>query len=145
MTDTTPPIEPEQPAPPPPNPYQSGAAQAAPNPYEGGAGQAPPNPYQAGPNPYQAGYAPVVPKTLSLISMIAGIVGCVFFGWFGLASIAALILGYMGKKREPLAKGFWLTGIITGWVGIGFMILAIGMLVLFTLLPIMLSAGSLGY
>jgi hypothetical protein len=29
----------------------------------------------------------------------------------------------MGKKREPAAKGFWLTAIITGFVGIGILII----------------------
>jgi hypothetical protein len=63
------------------------------------------------------------PKTLSLIGMIAGIVGVVislFSGGFGLIfSIGAVVLGFLGKKREPAAKGFWLTAIITGFAGIG--------------------------
>jgi hypothetical protein len=54
--------------------------------------------------------------------MIAGIVGVVislFSGGFGLIfSIGAVVLGFLGKKREPAAKGFWLTAIITGFVGI---------------------------
>jgi hypothetical protein len=65
--------------------------------------------------------------------MVAGIVGVISFGYFGLASIAALILGYMGKKREPAARGFWLTGIITGWVGIGLMIIVVGFWIVVTL------------
>jgi hypothetical protein len=90
--------------------------------------QAPPaNPYAQAPNgsaPYGQPYSPVAsaPKTLSLIGMIAGIVGIVislFSGGFGLIfSIGAVVLGFLGKKREPAAKGFWLTAIITGFVGI---------------------------
>jgi hypothetical protein len=91
--------------------------------------QAPPaNPYAQSSNgsaPYGQPYSPVAsaPKTLSLIGMIAGIVGVVislFSGGFGLIfSIGAVVLGFLGKKREPAAKGFWLTAIITGFAGIG--------------------------
>jgi hypothetical protein len=31
---------------------------------------------------------------------------------------AAVVLGFLGKNMEPQAKGFWMTGIITGFVGI---------------------------
>lgn len=79
---------------------------------------------------------PGAPKTLSLISMIAGIVGIlgspvVFFpiigGIMGLfIPAAAIVLGFLGKKREGVAaKGFWLTGIITGFVGVGIAVLSI--------------------
>ena len=90
----------------------------------------------------QPGYAPtysaVQPgplRTLSLIGMIVGIVGVLSFGWFVPASIAALVLGYMGKKREGVpAKGFWVTAIITGWVGVAITVLgAIGFIVIFAL------------
>ena len=90
----------------------------------------------------QAGYAPAynaipaaAPKTLSLIGMISGIVGVLAFGWFVPASIAALILGYMGKNREGLAaKGFWLTAIITGWIGAAITIIgAIAFIAIFAL------------
>ena len=110
MSESTPPAVPE------PTPPASGytAQPAAANPYSAAA------------------TGPVEPKVLSIISMVAGILGVISFGWFGIASIAALILGYMGKKREPAAKGFWLTGIITGWVGIGLMILVVGGFILIT-------------
>ncbi|MGO7984060.1 hypothetical protein ACC691_40180, partial [Rhizobium johnstonii] len=52
---------------------------------------------------------------------IAGIVGFVLAWIFGsgiLFSIAAVILGFLGRKKEPAAKGMWLTGIILGFVGI---------------------------
>ena len=92
---------------------------------------APAPPPGPGYTPPTAAYAPAgglaSKKTLSLIGMIAGIVGVVAFGWFIPASIAAIVLGSMGKKREGLpAKGFWLTAIITGWVGVGLSILIVG-------------------
>lgn len=112
--------------------------------------QAPPaNPYAQAPNgaaPYGQPYSPVAaaPKTLSLIGMIAGIVGIVIslFGFgFGLIfSIGAVVLGFLGKKREPAAKGFWLTAIITGFVGIALSII-FGIVLLF----IIIGAANSGY
>ena len=92
---------------------------------------APAPPPAPGYTPPTTAYAPAESfapkKTLSLIGMIAGIVGVVAFGWFIPASIAANVLGSMGKKREGLpAKGFWLTAIITGWVGVGLSVLIVG-------------------
>lgn len=84
---------------------------------------------------YSSAVAPAQSKTLSLIGMIAGIVGVLAFGWFVPASIAAIILGTMGKKREGLtAKGFWLTAIITGWVGVGLTVLVVGGVILLTVI-----------
>ncbi len=78
--------------------------------------------------PQQASYghaptqAPGSAKTLSLISMITGIVGVAFFGFLAISSIAAIVLGFLGRKREPEARAFWLTGLITGFVGLGIFI-----------------------
>jgi hypothetical protein len=72
------------------------------------------------------------PQTLSIVSMVAGIAG-IIFTWVPilgfLASVAAVITGHMGQSREPQAKPFWLTGIITGYIGI-----AMGLLFTFLLL-----------
>ena len=48
--------------------------------------------------------------------MVLGIAG-LFLGL--IVSIAAVITGHMAQKSQPYAKPFWLTGIITGYVGIG--------------------------
>lgn len=68
--------------------------------------------------PYQSG--PALPKGLSITAMITGIVGVVLgtFGWGFLPAVAGVIFGHIGQRREPHAKPFWLTGIITGYVGI---------------------------
>lgn len=81
------------------------------------------------PTPYSG--APVAAKptpVLSIISLVAGIVSfvggaIVFIPIVGsilhfFIPLAAVILGFMGKKKEPAAKGMWLTGIILGFVGI---------------------------
>jgi hypothetical protein len=110
MSDVTPPPpNPEQPATPPAAPATPPAAPAAP------------------------AYAPAPvagPKqTLSLISFIAGIAGIVF-AWapgFGfLVALAAVILGFLGKSKEPQAPHWmWLVGIITGFIGIFIALIAL--------------------
>ena len=82
-----------------------------------------PTPYPSAP----AGPARPTP-VLSIISLIAGIIS--FLGGAIVVipvigsilhlfiPLAAVILGFMGKKREPAAKGMWLTGIILGFIGL---------------------------
>jgi len=85
---------------------------------------APANPY-AQPTYAPQSYTPPPAgpaQGLSITSMILGIAG-IFFGI--LFSIAAVITGHMGQKSQPYAKPFWLTGIITGYVGIGIGLLVI--------------------
>jgi hypothetical protein len=78
---------------------------------------------------YGQPYAPVGSRSpvLSIIALIAGILGVVgfFFDFIpfvgsiiGLViSAGAVVLGFLGKSKEPRAKGLWLTGIILGFVG----------------------------
>jgi hypothetical protein len=79
----------------------------------------------------QSAYAPAGPTPptgLALASMITGIAG-LFVGT--LASIAAIILGHMAKKQQPYARGMWMTGLITGYIGIALTVLAVIFLVVF--------------
>lgn len=97
----------------------------------------------------QPGYVappPGPPKTLGIVAMVTGIVGVVAFGWFLPASIAALITGNMSKKREGLpARPFWLTGIITGWVGVGLCVIVVGATLFFSIiLPLVILGGAAG-
>lgn len=66
---------------------------------------------------------------LSIISLVAGIIGVlggaiVFIPFVGSVlqlffPIAAIVLGFLGKAKEPGAsKGLWVTGIILGFVGL---------------------------
>lgn len=79
------------------------------------------------PPPPPSAQAVAPSKTLSLTSMIAGIVGIVLTIFYVgiLFDIAAIVLGFLGRSREPSAKGFWLTGLITGFAGLLFSILYI--------------------
>ncbi|MCU1438581.1 MAG: hypothetical protein JWP66_1668 [Naasia sp.] len=127
MSDQTPP-----PVPPQEPPY---AAQPAAQPVPGATPQY--APYTGA--PASETKSPI----LSIISLVAGIIGVVgFFVVFIpiVGSImqlvipaAAVVLGFLGKKREPFApKGLWLTGIILGFVGLAIAVISlIGWILLF--------------
>ena len=70
--------------------------------------------------PYGGGPVAGQKKTLSIIALVAGIVGIVLTIFYVgiLFDIVAVVLGVLGRKREPYAKGFWMTGLILGIVGI---------------------------
>jgi len=84
-----------------------------------------PTPYSQ-PIPPLTGSAAPSP-TLSIISMIVGILGLLigFVGGGLLFSVGGVVLGHLGRRRESAARGFWLTGLITGYVGILINIVAI--------------------
>ncbi|MBK4348351.1 DUF4190 domain-containing protein [Lacisediminihabitans changchengi] len=98
------------------------------------------------PAPYAAApvYTPGPPQGLSLASMITGIGGLVlsFLGLGLLASIAAVVTGHLAVKRQPYAKGLWLTGIITGYVGILFALIVIAFFVIFFVAAIAAGISS---
>lgn len=57
--------------------------------------------------------------------MTTGIVGA-FLSLFSLGflpALAGVITGHIASKRQPQAKPLWLTGVITGYVGIGLSLL----------------------
>lgn len=142
---------PETPAAPPVAPPVAEAAPAAPvNPYAQSNPAAPANPYAqpaaaaapGAPQPYAYGpYVPQPPKGLSITSMVLGLVGILFCGTLFPASLAAVITGHLAVKRQPYAKGFWLTGIISGYAGI----LAGLFWLVVTLIPILIGIGSYNY
>jgi uncharacterized SAM-binding protein YcdF (DUF218 family) len=72
--------------------------------------------------PYASAPAPAKSPILSILSLIFGILS-VLMGLFPFFSLlpgaAGVILGFLGRRKEPRAKGMWLTGIITGFVGVG--------------------------
>lgn len=84
------------------------------------------NQSQPSPRPAASSYsdrspsAPPKSPVLSIISMISGIVGLVlaFFGFGILFSIAAVVLGHLGQRKERASKVFWLIGLIAGYLGV---------------------------
>lgn len=89
------------------------------HPYAQPYGQQPASPYG---QPAYYG-VPAEPKGLSIAAMVCGIVGVISGGMFVLPQIAAVILGHMGMKKEPAGRGFALTGLITGYLGVLFGVL----------------------
>jgi hypothetical protein len=96
----------------------------------------PPPAYGApGVNPYAPAAPTAKPAILSILSLVAGIIGIIglpvafvpFVG--GIMALflpaGAIVLGFLGKSKEPQARGFWLTGIITGFVGVAIALLSI--------------------
>jgi hypothetical protein len=69
------------------------------------------------------GKAPV----LSIISLVAGIVGVLssLIGVGLLFAIGAVVLGHLGRRKEPEARGFWITGLVTGYAGMAISLLVI--------------------
>lgn len=96
--------------------------------------------------PYQA-YPPALPKGLSITAMVTGIAGVLlgFVGWGFLPALAGVIFGHIAQRREPHAKPFWLTGIITGYVGLGLSLL-IGLLIAAAIfLPLFIVGTTSGF
>jgi hypothetical protein len=79
------------------------------------------------PPPYEGAPRTARPQVLSILSIIFGILGAVLslfvFGTGFLPGAAGVVLGFLGRRREPQARGLWLTGIITGFVAIALSIL----------------------
>lgn len=69
-----------------------------------------------------AGYAaPAGKKTKSIVALVLGIVSIVtsLFWFLSIpAGVAALVLGFLGRRSEPSGRTMALAGIITGILGI---------------------------
>ncbi len=74
--------------------------------------------------------------------MICGIAGAVLslFALGLLPSVAAVILGHIGIARQPNARPLSLTGLVTGYVGIGISLLWGIIIVIFVIAS--LSSGA---
>ena len=58
------------------------------------------------------------------------------FVWGFLLALAGVIMGHIALKREPWAGGFWVTALITGYVGAGISLISrIGALLIFLAAP----------
>jgi hypothetical protein len=78
---------------------------------------------------------------LSIASMVCGIAGLLLalFGLGFLVSVAAVITGHIAQRKQPYARPFWLTGLITGYVGVG-----IGAITIIFFVAIFFAALSAG-
>ncbi|MEQ1737916.1 MAG: hypothetical protein ABL886_16105 [Rhodoglobus sp.] len=75
--------------------------------------------------------------------MILGISGMVltFVALGFLPALAGVITGHLAQKRQPHAKPFWMTGIITGYVGLGISLIGF----VFVVLAFVIAASSASY
>ena len=133
-----------------PQPLPPVAPPARPDPYAAPPVQtgayAQPGAYAQQPGPAQPGYAAYTPmpagppQGLSLASMITGIAAVLLsFGSLGfLPAVAAVILGHLGQRRQPYARPFWLTGLVTGYIALGISLIW-GLIVLLSVLAALTS------
>jgi hypothetical protein len=109
-----------------PDPYQGGQY-AAPQPYGQPAYQPPAGAYPApyGQPPYGYPYAP--PQRTNGMAIAAMVLGILWLYWVG--SILALVFGYIARnqirERNEAGAGMATAGIVLGWIGVGFLVLAI--------------------
>ncbi len=74
-----------------------------------------------------AGTAGTAPsgQGMSIASLVLGIadllLSLVGFGFF--PALAAVITGHLARKRQPLSRSLWLTGLITGYIGLAVSVL----------------------
>ena len=93
---------------------------------------------QYGGSPQPVNQTPVL-SILSLIGGILGILTSLF--WIGLLfGAAGAVLGFIARRREPQAKGLWLTGLILGIVGF-----VISLIVIVLVIVAFAYAASQGY
>ena len=78
--------------------------------------------------------------------MVTGIAGLLFtfIGMGFLPALAAVVLGHLAQKKQKYARPFWLTGLITGYVGIG-LSLIVGLFIAAAFLLPFIFVGGNGY
>lgn len=78
--------------------------------------------------------------------MVLGIVGVVFGLFYGLGlfpAIAAIITGHIAQKRQPAGRGFWIAGLICGYVGLLGSLIGVALLVV-VIVVVANQAGTIG-
>ena len=82
--------------------------------------------------PYTTTPVPGKSPVLSILSLVGGIIGVLLAFAFGtgfIFALAGVILGFIARRREPQARGMWLTGIILGFVGIAISLIFIALFI----------------
>ena len=94
------------------------------------------------PPPSETPYAAAAPAgkspILSILSLVGGVVGLLLACCWGagfLFAVAGVVLGHLGRKREPNGRGLALAGLITGYVGIAISVLTWILLIVSLFIP----------
>ena len=97
--------------------------------------------YAPAPPPYVDGQ----PRGLSLASMICGIAGAFLslFAFGFLPSVAAVILGHIGIRRQPNARALAITGLVTGYIGIAISLIW-GLIIVFIVIAAISHGNGVG-
>lgn len=81
---------------------------------------APVPPAVSGPVP--GGRTPREPRALSVLSLVTGVLGIVTvlftLGVTVVLSVVGIVTGHLASGREPRSRTLWLTGLVTGYVGL---------------------------
>lgn len=64
---------------------------------------------------------------LAIVSLVSGIVGLLSLGLLLVPEIVAIICGHMALRREPHMRGVAIGGLITGYLGLLFLLLVGGL------------------
>lgn len=109
---------------PPVEPSPQTAATAAAPPVPPAAAPVPPaSPHTTVPPQSSTGHPAAPSRSMSIISMVLGILS--LLGFTVATGIPAVILGHMAQRSEPHGRGMWMTGLITGYIGVGLMALLV--------------------
>ncbi len=83
---------------------------------------------------------------LSIASLVLGISGVVlsFVGFGFFPALAAVITGHMARQRQPRSRPLWLTGLTTGYIGLGISAVTVILLVVLGSLYFVALSGVLG-
>ena len=77
--------------------------------------------------PYGYGYPYVQPRSTNGLAIASMVLGILWLYWIG--SVLALVFGYMAKnqirQRGESGGGMATAGIVLGWIGVGFFVIAI--------------------
>ena len=76
---------------------------------------------------------------LAIVSLVTGIVGVLAGGMLVLPQLAAIICGHLALRREPHMRGIAIAGIVTGYLGLLFLVLMVAFFI------VVFAASSTSY
>lgn len=81
----------------------------------------------------QPGYPAQVQRpagALAIVSLVTGIIGVVSGGTLIIPQLVAIICGHLALRREPHMRGIAIAGLVTGYLGLLFIVLMLAFLLI---------------